>query len=643
MSKKDEFDLEFDFEKEYGFDPKEILDPETEPDVGAFDITTKAAPAEENSVYQPIGDDEELDFLSDDFLASLGIDIHATEDAEAPNGTVTPTAEALTEEASVPEDDELVSMFQDENLDENPALDFGDVLDETTEEVPVDFVEPAFDVDSTPDLGEDFAATYDEVAKENEAVDTPAQQDEEPAVRTELSDIPKRRRKMSKERILKEVYLPPIIAGLALVLIIWFIGGAIGRGVKNNKEKEDALAASNQASQSALQQEAEQLLKDAEALASGYDYDAALKKLDSFSGTMTDYKAMVDAYSAYTQARNNLTPMDDPASIPNLSFHGLIVDPARAFANEAFGISFKNNYVTVDEFSKILQQLYDKNYVLVDFDSFIVETTTEDGKTTYATQPIYLPADKKPLMLTQTLVNYETFSIDSNGDGEADAGGAGFASKLIIGTNGNITCEYVDAQGNTLTGNYDLVPILNSFLEDHPDFSYRGAKAILAVSGEDGVFGYRTMDSAKADKGEDYYNLQIDGAKKIAQALRNDGYTIACYTYGNVNYSELSATAITADLDAWKREVVPVLGKIDMIVYAKGCDISYTGNRYNVLKDAGFRYFIGAAGVPYSEINSDYVRQSRIMVTGSTMTKSPTTFANYFDAASVLNPIREGN
>jgi len=641
MSKKDEFDLEFDFEKEYGFDPKEILDPETEPDVGAFDITTKAAPAEENSVYQPIGDDEELDFLSDDFLASLGIDIHATEDAEAPNGTVTPTAEALTEEASVPEDDELVSMFQDENLDENPALDFGDVLDETTEEVPVDFVEPAFDVDSTPDLGEDFAATYDEVAKENEAVDTPAQQDEEPAVRTELSDIPKRRRKMSKERILKEVYLPPIIAGLALVLIIWFIGGAIGRGVKNNKEKEDALAASNQASQSALQQEAEQLLKDAEALASGYDYDAALKKLDSFSGTMTDYKAMVDAYSAYTQARNNLTPMDDPASIPNLSFHGLIVDPARAFANEAFGISFKNNYVTVDEFSKILQQLYDKNYVLVDFDSFIVETTTEDGKTTYATQPIYLPADKKPLMLTQTLVNYETFSIDSNGDGEADAGGAGFASKLIIGTNGNITCEYVDAQGNTLTGNYDLVPILNSFLEDHPDFSYRGAKAILAVSGEDGVFGYRTMDSAKADKGEDYYNLQIDGAKKIAQALRNDGYTIACYTYGNVNYSELSATAITADLDAWKREVVPVLGKIDMIVYAKGCDISYTGNRYNVLKEAGFRYFIGAATTTYAEVTNDYVRQSRIMVTGKAMKESATVFANYFDVPSVLDSARE--
>ena len=350
---------------------------------------------------------------------------------------------------------------------------------------------------------------------------------------------------------------------------------------------------------------------------------------------------MIDAISAYTQAKNNISPINDYAAIPNLSFHGLIADPARAFASEKWRNSFNNNYVTVDEFSKILQSLYDKGYVLVDFDSFVVETTGEDGKTTYSTQPIYLPADKKPIMLTETLVNYETFTIDSNGDGEADAGGLGFASKLIVDEHGKIVNEMVDASGNTVTGSYDLVPILEDFIAAHPDFCYRGARAILAVSGEDGVFGYRTMHSVKSSRGDDYYNQQVEGAKKIAQALRDAGYTIACYTYGNVNYSELSATSITADLDVWDREIDPVLGEVDMIVYAKGCDISYTGNRYNVLKDAGFRYFIGAAGVPYSEINSDYVRQSRIMVTGSTMSKSPTTFANYFDAASVLNSIRE--
>ena len=622
MDKKEQFDMEFDFEKDYGFDPKEILDEEPAGEAELnFDLVPEAA--------QEAQEEEELDFLSDDFLASLGI-------LDEPAAETAPEAPAPEEPVQESEDQDLLELFLDEETAPIADDQFDDLLDELDEDdEPAPAAEPAFEVDPTPDLGEDFEATFDEVAKENGAAAEEASQKP-----TELADIPKRRRKMSKERIIKEVYLPPIIAGVALLLVLIFIGSAIGRGIRTNREQQEALKESAEAASGALAQEAEHLLYTADRLASGYDYDGALDTLNSFSGDITQYKSMVDAVSAYTQAKNQLKPIDDPASIPNLSFHGLIVDPARAFTDESMGIAYNNHYVTVEEFSKILQQLYDNNYVLVDFDSFIVETTSEDGKTTYSTQPIYLPEGKKPLMLTQTLVNYETFSIDSDGDGEADAGGAGFASKLMVGSNGKITCEYVDGSGNTLVGDYDLVPILNTFLSAHPDFSYRGARAILAVSGEDGVFGYRTMDSVKKDKGEDYYNQQIEGAKAIAQALRNDGYTIACYTYGNVNYSELSATAITADLDAWKREVVPVLGSLDTIVYAKSCDISCSGNRYNVLKDAGFRYFIGASTSVYAEVASDYIHQTRIMVTGKQMKDSPTLFANYFDVDSVLDAQR---
>ena len=44
-------------------------------------------------------------------------------------------------------------------------------------------------------------------------------------------------------------------------------------------------------------------------------------------------------------------------------------------------------------------------------------------------------------------------------------------------------------------GKYDLVPILDRFVEEHPDFSYRGAKAILALTGYNGVLGYRTDET----------------------------------------------------------------------------------------------------------------------------------------------------
>ncbi len=46
-----------------------------------------------------------------------------------------------------------------------------------------------------------------------------------------------------------------------------------------------------------------------------------------------------------------------------------------------------------------------------------------------------------------------------------------------------------------LVGDYDLVPILDSFIKEHPDFSYHGRKGILAMTGYNGVLGYRT-DSA---------------------------------------------------------------------------------------------------------------------------------------------------
>ena len=218
---------------------------------------------------------------------------------------------------------------------------------------------------------------------------------------------------------------------------------------------------------------------------------------------------------------------------------------------------------------------------------------------------------------------------------------------LVVDVYGNILNEYVDADGNTVTGAYDLVPILNDFLEQHPDFSYRGAKATLAVTGEDGVFGYRIMHSVKDKKGEDYYNQQVEGAKKIAQALRDDGYIIGCYTYSNISYGELSATKIQADLDMWKKEVVPVIGKVDLLVYAKSSDISANegyanNNKYNVLYQEGFRYFVSSANVPWAEVTNEYVRQSRIMVTGGNMKNTPSTYTNYFDAASVLNELRGG-
>ena len=59
----------------------------------------------------------------------------------------------------------------------------------------------------------------------------------------------------------------------------------------------------------------------------------------------------------------------------------------------------------------------------------------------------------------------------------------GFATKLVVGEDGKVTCEYKNDDGTLSYGAYDMVPIVDAFIEQHPDFSYRGAKGILALTG----------------------------------------------------------------------------------------------------------------------------------------------------------------
>ena len=54
-----------------------------------------------------------------------------------------------------------------------------------------------------------------------------------------------------------------------------------------------------------------------------------------------------------------------------------------------------------------------------------------------------------------------------------------------------------------------LIDQLKGFVEDHPDFSYRGAKAVLALTGYNGLFGHRTHAAGRALLGEEQYEEDV--------------------------------------------------------------------------------------------------------------------------------------
>ena len=440
--------------------------------------------------------------------------------------------------------------------------------------------------------------------------------------------------KMGKKQMrrFKNDVLPFLIGGAAVLMCLIFIIGSLGRAFDPADRQEAALKESiaQAEAEAAAAAEIQRILNTAAVQASGYDYQSAIDTLDSYKDAETG-RELTDEMTArraeYAAALADLVVWDDPAAIANLSFHVLIEDTARAYADASLGTSYRKNFVSTAQFSAILEQLYENGYVLVNLDSCIAASTDESGKTTYTVKPIYLPSYKTPIMITETLVNYFEYMTDSDNDGQPDAGGDGFASRLIIDA-GKIKAEYIDAAGQTHVGDYDLVPILDSFIETHPDFSYRGAKAILAVTGEEGIFGWRTNQDASL----------TDGAKDVVEVLRATGYQIACNSYGNLDYGSSSLADITADLGKWKQEIVPILGDVDIVVLARGGDIEApesiegAGSRFSVVYDAGFRYIIDAGSAPGGRRTADFFYQNRLMVTGSNLSSGA--FDAYFSATN---------
>ena len=683
---KNDFDIDFDFEKEYGFDPKAILDSEyTDDDLDLSQFDDEALGLDLGEEVQSEFDDFDLDGLELD---------GETEDVPFEADVWQEPEEEPAREEQLFDEEDLELDFEDEedaSGDDDLAftrranffgMDTGAVPVQPAEQTPVydEVQEPAYE-DAGYEAAEEAMTEEDAVLPEEFDPET-TEESEEPAVRRrrekkerkpiqvnmppvltnlvrlylptqqqirERMEQPegRRRRKPTRQQIFKEFYLPSIILGLSLVLILSFVIGSLSNAIdaaqlKRQQEQQKAQQESIAAEQ--LATEGVRILAEAEKLAQSYDYDGAIKMIDSYMGEKS--QEMTVKRAEYQTARNSLVEHQDPTLIPNLSFHVLVADMTRAVADDEYGGSYNRNFVSTAEFERILDQLYLNNYVLVNFENFVGAASMDGTNETYEETSIWLPEGKKPVMITETMVNYFGYMVDGNGDGTPDSQGGGFAHRLVVDANGDIKAEYVDSNNVTQVGNYDLVPILEEFIAEHPDFSYKGARATLAVCGYEGIFGYRIQSETQANKGLEYYNEQVVGATQVVNALREKGYRLACYTFDNKDYSNISADQVNQDIQKWKSQIAPVIGEIDTIVFARGKDIGdYTGGKFEVLHKAGFRFMLKSGDSPYTEVNNTYVRQTRLMVTGENMVAKASMFTDngLFDPNTVLDLSIRGN
>ena len=393
-------------------------------------------------------------------------------------------------------------------------------------------------------------------------------------------------------------------------------------------------------------------LEEAERMAAGYDYLGAIELLRTYEG----YEASEEIQQKileYTELDGKLVSLTRTQlnNVPHIFFHSLIVDTSRAFDGDGDSNGYNLYMTTIDEFNKMMQQMYERGYVLISPYDIVHEVTDENG-TRMVYGDIRLPEGKKPFILSQDDVNYYSYMIgNGNGKGNVpatiDKYGDGFATKILVDENGELTCEYVDMDGNISYGAYDMVPLIEQFVKEHPDFSYHGAKGILGLTGYEGVLGYRTKPSYAETIGEEAWQEEVAQAKLVVECLKEKGWLIASHTYGHPDYGAITFERVKTDNQKWVDTVASIVGETDLLIYPYGSDVNdwhrytFENAKYSYLHEAGYRYFFNVDGTAgWTQISDHSFRGGRVNADGHRMWVRPDSLEQFFDVKSVLDPTR---
>ena len=466
--------------------------------------------------------------------------------------------------------------------------------------------------------------------------------------------IERLRRERRRKRRRKAMMMRAAVLGIFLLIVIGSIV-LVSFQVKKAKERKEAEKAAQEQlirEEEEKNQRKKDSIAEAERMALSYDYEGAIELIKSIEGY--DQDADLIAKIANLEAEKSTLVPVNMNEITHIFYHSLVVDPERGFAgNDSAAAGFKQWMTTVYEFNQITQAMYDNGYVIVDLHDLVTQTVDADGTVHFKTNQIYLPEGKKPVVLSLDDLSYY-HSYD----------GRGMASKMVLDANGEPTCEYMQADGMVVTGAYDCVPLLDQFIAQHPDASYKGAKGTIALTGYNGILGYRTDIAYKTGENltsdqsawlaahPDFnWDNECAEAKKVAEAIKANGWEFASHTWGHMAIGDAGMERIKADTEKWKAYVEPLVGPTDTIIFAHGQDLGdWTGyaadnEKFLYMKSQGYNYFCNVDSAQYFlQIRDNYVRMGRRNLDGYRLWNdvhgSVNRTSDLFDASQILDSAR---
>jgi len=364
-------------------------------------------------------------------------------------------------------------------------------------------------------------------------------------------------------------------------------------------------------------------LKDAEDYKVKFQFRAAcdlLKEALTYYPKDATIKQKITDYTAEeVKADSELVPYN--GIVEHLFFHPLIAYPEKAFDGDFMSNGYNDWFVTVGEFNKIIQSLYDKNYILIDINS-LYEDTMVNGKEVFKRSKLMLPKNKKPVIISVDDINYYQYMID-NGD----------VYKLVLDKDGNVETYSINPKGEVVySRDNEIVPIIDKFVDLHPDFSFRGAKGTLGLTGYQGILGYRTQ---KLD--DPNFETEKAGALKVIKRLKETGWNFASHSYGHPAMAKITYARVVKDTDLWVKEVESLIGPTKIYIYPFGSTVPANDPKFKYFYNAGFRVFCGVGARPYEKDTSEYIMMDRRDVDGYTLNYRRDTFLPLYDSNLIID------
>lgn len=308
--------------------------------------------------------------------------------------------------------------------------------------------------------------------------------------------------------------------------------------------------------------------------------------------------------------------------VPHIFIHSLIAYPEIKGTNGRMLYDYE--CINTTEFKNMLSQLYANGYCLVDIhDTF---STDADGKVAFK-DSLSVPVGRKPLIVTVDDVVYDYNKRNR-----------GMVDFLCLDEKNNvITGTYEDDGSISYADDKEFIPLLEAFIQEHPDFSANGSRFTLAMTGFAGAFGYRT-DADYGTQGGDRAG-EIARAKTIADRLKEMGYTFASHSYGHGYAPKHTLNSFKMDLQAFRDEVEPVTGPVSVYVYPYGKLLDPTDAKYQMAQDYGFKLFCSVSDFfyqrNYEDRNSIYM--TRIAIDGYSLRQYGAVLAPLFDVKKVMD------